>query len=207
MNNGFRAKYSLFGGVMPNVQHIVIGNGTSTVTLTVGDVVKITPHASTTTGGGLDPADNVADFIYGYLEGFVVGTGTTRVSGLPLDLAGTGAYDGTLTLDPSGDTYVSATDNLTDKKIAGVVRPAFGVVVSAKLDAAMGSVTAGSNKVGMYFDILTTDSRKLDETSATTTKAQFISMPGRSASDPTDPTDPITTRILAVATQSLIAQG
>ena len=107
----------------------------------------------------------------------------------------------TFTESPSGDTYVASADNTTDKKIAGIVRPGFGVRVSALLNAAKGT-TAGSDMIGNYFDILTTDSRKLDESTVSTTAANFISLPGRSASDPTDPSDPTTTRIIAAANET-----
>lgn len=104
----------------------------------------------------------------------------------------------TFTESPSGHTYVASADNTTDKKIAGIVIPAFGVKCSGLLSAAK-ATTAGSNIVGAYLNILTTDSRKLNEASATATPEQFLIMPGRSASDPTDPADPTTTRIIVTA--------
>jgi hypothetical protein len=118
----------------------------------------------------------------------------------------TSDYGGTLTTSPSGNTYVADSDNQTSEYIAGAIKPAFGVIVSALLDAAR-ATTSGSDGVGNYFDILTTDSRKIDESSVSTTKGQFISLPGLNSHDNRDPDDPTTTRILVQATQTFIAQG
>lgn len=192
---GFRPRKLYHGSGLPENQYMVIGN---TKTLTEGDSTFIVPD---TTAAGLDAADDPADFIYGYLVGIVL------PNGLSLELATSGTdYDGTFTQNPSGSTYVSAADNMTDKKIAGVLKPAFGLIVSALLNAAQGT-NAGSDLVGNYFDILTTNSRQIDQSTVSTTKAQFISLPGRSPDDPTDPNDPVTTRIMVQATQSFIAQG
>ncbi len=81
------------------------------------------------------------------------------------------------------------------KKITGAE------TLSALLTAAKGT-TAGSDRVAVYLSISTSDPSKLLETSVTTTftvgsnGAQFVTVPGRAADDPTDPADPTTTRIL-----------
>lgn len=192
---GFRVKRFTLGGGMPETDYMVLD---VSVTVTEGDALKVTGHASTS-GGGLDPADAAGDFVFGYLVGI------TDRSGLAIELMKAADYDGTLTTSPSGNTYVATSDNTTDKMITGAYKPAFGVVASALLSAAQGA-SAGSDGVGNYFDILTTDSRKLDETSVSATKAQYLSLAGRRADDPTDPDDPTTTRIMVQAIQTYVGQ-
>ncbi len=161
----------------------IIGN---TITLTVGDAVKITPD---TGGSYIEPADATDDNVYGVLvdlvdkDGFSYKTKTSN-------------FDGTYTEAADGDTYVSASDNLTVKKVQARVCLAQGTIFSAKLDAAAGTTT-GSDKIGIFFDILTSDSTSLDESSVSATKATYQSVSTGLGSD--SPVDPIypgsTTRI------------
>ncbi|RLJ02923.1 MAG: hypothetical protein DRP08_04135 [Candidatus Aenigmatarchaeota archaeon] len=185
---GFRPIRTENGDSLPEIYWGVIKNS---ATITLGDAVKLDPQT------GFEPADATSDKIFGYAVAF------KTKKGLPLELAISGVdYDGTYTQSASGDTYVAASDNQTDKQVMVGVIPAPGVICSALLDAAKGTTT-GSDKVGCYFDILTSDSRKLDESTATTTKAQFISVPGVGPADPTDPADlGSTTRILVKAVET-----
>ena len=130
-------------------------------TLTVGDAVKLS-------GTGIEPADAITDRVYGVL----VGIGNE--AGIPLsELTSTTDYDGTYTHASSGDTYVAASDNTTDKKIQGFVVPAGGYIFKGTLDATK-ATTTGSDKVGYYLSVLTTDSTQLDESTASTTSEQFL---------------------------------
>jgi hypothetical protein len=188
---GFRARSFVHAPGLPETQeHVML----DTSTFTEGDAIKLVPSA---TVPGIDAADAVNDSIFGYLEGIVT------PAHLSLELAKSSDYDGTFTQSPSGSTYVSASDNTTDKYISGVVRPALGVKTSSLLDAAIGT-TAASAFVYGYFDILTTDSRKLDENTVSTTAANYISLPGRSNRSPRDPADPSTSRIITMANETQI---
>jgi len=195
---GFRPISFMFAPGLPELQLIVISSvGAAAATLTEGDAVRLVVDADEP---GIHPADAVSEFAWGYLEKIVT------KDGLALELAGSSSYDGTFTEAASGNTYVSATTNSGTKKISGFVRPCFGVKVSALLDAAMGT-TAGSNMPGMYLEILTSDSRKLDESTVSTTEANYVLLPGRSSSDPTDPADPTTTRVIAVCNEAQMVYG
>jgi len=199
---GFRPKHMADGGELPALQRWVIGNSASACYVRQGSAVYIVPTQSAT-GGGVDAADGTSDKVYGYVEGF------TTYKGLALGLAKTSDYDGTWAEYPYGDYYISATDNLTDKKISVDLRPAFGVVCSGLLDAA-GGTTAGSDKVGLYFDVETTNTNAatlIDESTVSTTAGTWISLTGRAPGDSTDPDDPTTTRIMCqLATDSIITQ-
>jgi hypothetical protein len=195
---GFRPLTFLYAPGLPELQLIVItSTGAGAATLTEGDAVKLIVDADEP---GIDAADAVTDMVWGYLDKIVT------KDGLALELAGSSSYDGTFTENPSGNTYVGATTNSGTKKISGFVRPCFGVKVSALLDAAMGT-NSGSNIPGMYLDILTTDSRKVDESTVSTTEANYVLLPGKSSSDPTDPADPTTTRVIAVCNEAQIVYG
>ena len=154
---------------------------------TLGDWVTVT---ESTSGSYVDPAVTADTHnVYGLLVAFVDKDGLaykTRTSG----------FDGTYTEAATGDTYTPASDNLTDKKVAGIVIPAVGMIFEATLDAAKGT-TAGSDKVGINFDILSTDSTLLDESSVSATKAMFLSVPGVASDNPTSPLNSdSTTKIL-----------
>lgn len=132
-----------------------------------GGVVKVV-------AGGVDGADAVADPIYGICRGFVANGGST-----PLENALSTDYDGTLT---AGVSYAAAADNQTDKKVMALVEPILpGDVIRAEADAALGTTT-GSNLVGYYIDVLTTDERKLDESNThASNQLQFliVGQPGK----------------------------
>jgi len=123
--------------------------------------------------GGVDGADAASDLIYGICRGFVAFGGST-----PLENALSGDYDGTLV---DGVSYTAAADNETDKKVQALVEPILpGDVIRAEADAALGTTT-GSDKVGYYIDVLTTDERKLDESNTSTSQLQFliVGQPGK----------------------------
>lgn len=185
---GFRPKYRTDGGTVNVIAHIISGS----MTLEEGDAVKLVG------GAGVEPADAVGDKIYGYVVGFQC------KNGLPIAKAVSGTdYDGTYTASPDGDTYVSASDNLTDKKVRALVVPAEGLVVSAKPDATPGTTT-GSNLSGYYIDILTTDSTKVDESEATTSIANYVTMPTPgNESSCLDPEDKTRILVMAAETQSV----
>ena len=132
-----------------------------------GGVVKVV-------AGGVDGADAVTDPIYGICRGFVTNAGST-----PLENALSGQYDGTLT---DGVSYAASADNQTDKKVKALVEPILvGDVIRAEADAALGTTT-GSNLVGYFIDILTSDERKLDESNThATNQLQFliVGQPGK----------------------------
>lgn len=143
-------------------------------TITIGDVVK-SPAL------GMEPADNVADPIYGLVVGIVT------PKGVPLNQALSADYDGTWT--NSTQTYAAAADNETDKKIQALVRPLDGTeTLSALCNAALGTTT-GSDLVGHYISVLTTNSAQLDEsTTHATNRLQFkIVDNGQGANSGQDP--------------------
>ena len=117
--------------------------------------------------GGVDGADAVTDRIYGLCKGFVMKDGNT-----PIENALSSQYDGTWT--SSNGSYAAAADNQTDKKVKAVVLPLLpGDVLEAELDATKGTTT-GSDTVSYYVDVLTTDERTLDESTASATSSQFL---------------------------------
>lgn len=190
---GFRFYKMADGSDTPAAQPYLIQNS---ATLQVGDPVKLVA------GGGVAPADAVADLIYGFVVGFVVDPGRKNI---PIEQVANDSnfVDGTFTPDPQGDTYAASADNLTDKKVAALVIPARGAIFSAKPDAAPGT-TPGSDLANYYLDILTTDTSYLDESTATndisspptTAYGQFITVSGRTGDSCIDPTD--STRILVM---------
>lgn len=195
--NGFRMYRSEFGKTVPELQGFVLDQ-TSTPTFKEGQAVKAKPS---TTVAGLDLADANTDNVYGIIEGFVT------KNRLPL-LLDTDGYDGTYTASPTGDSYVTTSDNLTDKKVTALVRPAKGLILSGLLSAAIGTTT-GSTLAGNYFDILTTDCTKINEASVSATKATYLSIPnGIGSTSPKDPQVMSTTRILVkvIETQEFSAQ-
>ena len=139
----------------------------NSATVFKGGVVKLV-------AGGVDGADAVSDPIYGICKGFVVNGGST-----PIDNALSSQYDGTYT---AGTSYAAAADNQTDKKVKALVEPILpGDTIRAEADAALGTTT-GSNLIGYYVDVLTTDERKLDESNTHgTNQLQFliVGQPGK----------------------------
>lgn len=200
---GFRPKYLADGG-LPAMQRWVIGNSATACHIRQGSAVYIVPTAATA-AGGVDAADGASDLVYGYVQSFVT------KKGLALGLAKSSDIDGTFAEYPYGDYYISATDNLTDKRISVDLMPAFGVVCSGLLSAAMGTTQTWSAKVGIYFDIETTGTNAatlLDEATVSSTAGTWISLPGRAPDDPTDPDDPTTTRIMCQLThEAFITQS
>ena len=115
----------------------------------------VTEDAATTED---QPADAVADVIYGVVEAIV-----TR-KGVPINQANAAEIDGTYS--NSTATYTAAADNQTVAFFHADVRPLKpGMVMSGELDAAA-ATTTGSNIPGYYISVLTTDSTKLDESTA-----------------------------------------
>jgi len=82
-------------------------------------------------------------------------------------------YDGTYTASVNGDTYVAASDNQSDKKINVSVVPVDGLEIEADMDAVRGTTT-GSDVVGYYMSILTSDSAQLDESTSSSSSEQFL---------------------------------
>jgi hypothetical protein len=124
-----------------------------------GGVVKVVP-------GGVESADAVNDPIYGICMGFVADGGST-----PLENALSGQFDGTLV---DGVSYTASADNLTDKKVQALVEPILPKdTIRAEMDATLGTTT-GSNLFGYKVSVLTTDPRKLDESTTGGTSTQFV---------------------------------
>jgi len=177
---GFRPLYKREGGSSITAIPYVIDDS---ATLEEGDALKLVGGAN-----GVNAADSTSDKVFGYCVGFVT------QSGLPVKSVQSLATEvGTITYteDPSGDTLVADSDNTTTVHLAALVVSAIGTVCSAKLDATAGTTT-GSNKVGYYLDILTTDSTQLDESTATSSIAnyQLVASNPMDSSLATDPTDP-----------------
>lgn len=142
----------------------------NSVTVTVGDPVKVSTASNY---GGVDAADAIADRVYGLAVGI-------HKDGIPLSqLTSSTDYDGTYTNSQSGDTYVAAADNVTDKKVQAAVVPIDNLLIEATLSDGSGTAstrgtTTGSDQVGYYLSVDTTDSTMLDETSASSTSEQFM---------------------------------
>lgn len=138
----------------------------NSATVFKGGVVKVVAT-------GVDGADDVADTIYGICKGFVT------PNNVSLDNALATQYDGTYT---AGTSYAAASDNVTDKKIQALVEPILpGDIIRAEADATLGTTT-GSNLVGYFIDVLTTDERKLDESNThAANQLQFliVGQPGK----------------------------
>ena len=136
----------------------------ASATVSVGDRMKIANDGAG--AGGADAADAVADREIGICEGIVTPEGT------PVDVASSNDYDGTVTGDGETLTYAAAADNETDKQIEAQIRMSVPVY-DVEADATLGT-TAGSNIPGYYIDVLTTDSTKVDESSASTGVANYL---------------------------------
>jgi len=187
MQNGFRILRTDYG-TDPAIEKWLMDDS---ATLQEGEVVKLKPD---TAEGSVIRVAATTDTIYGICVGFETNKG--------LNPAKDTSHGGTLTESPVGDTFVSASTNISTYKVGALVKRITGMeTLSALLTAAMGTTT-GSDRVGVYLSVSTSDPSKLLETSVTTTftvgtnGAQFVSVPGRAADDPTDPSDPTTTRIL-----------
>jgi len=147
-----------------HVSEIISVSILDSATVAVGDRVKLANDGAGV--GGIDAADAVTDLGIGYCEGIVT------PGGVPVDQALSTEYDGTVTGSADSLTYVASADNTTDKKIKALIR-CEKPVITAEADATLGTTT-GSNIPGYYIDVLTTDSRKVDETTASATVANFL---------------------------------
>jgi len=188
---GFRPKYSITNGTLPSVERMMIA---SSKTIREGGAVQSEGYGI----GDMDAADaNIVGYVIGFedKDGFTYGLRTSGFAGA----------SATYTESAAGDTHLSSSDNSdsgSDNVVALVV-PAMNVVCSGYLDAAA-ATTTGSNLAGYYIDIITTVEENLDESSASTTIAQFRLMPGTTKRLATDPEDPSSTRrvmCMAIATE------
>lgn len=156
-------KYADGASSRPLERWPVINNGV----VFKGGVVKVV-------AGGVDGADAVTDPIYGICRGWVMGAGMT-----PLEKALDTAHDGTLV---DGVSFTAASDNETVETVYALVEPILpNDIIRAEADAALGTTT-GSDLVGYYIDVLTTDERKLDESNThATNQLQFliVGQPGK----------------------------
>jgi len=189
MQNGFRFVKADYGQT-PVIEEWLMDDS---ATLQEGEAVKLKPD---TAEGSVIRVSATTEPVYGICIGF------RTKKGLPLEIDSSGYGTGTHTKSPAGDTFVSDSDNVSTEKVRALVIPVKGATFSGLLDAAMGT-TPGSDRVGIYLSISTSDPSKLLETSVTTTftvgtnGAQFVTVPGLAPDDPTDPADPSsTTRIL-----------
>jgi hypothetical protein len=123
--------------------------------------------------GGVDGADAVSDSIYGLCKGVMMEGGST-----PLENALDDSHDGTLT----STNFTAASDNQTVETVVALVEPILpGDIIRAEMDNTLGTTT-GSNLVGYYVDVLTSDERKLDESNThATNQLQFliVGQPGK----------------------------
>ena len=198
MQNGFRIVKSDYG-TDPAIEKWLMDDS---AVLQEGEVVKLKPD---TAEGSVIRVAATTDTIYGICVGFETKKG--------LNPATDTSHGGTLAESPVGDTFTAASTNISTYKVRALVKRITGMeTLSALLDAAKGTTT-GSDRVGIYLSVSTSDPSKLLETSVTTTftvgsnGAQFVTVPGRAADDPTDPADPTTTRVLVrcVAPHSVLS--
>jgi len=186
MQNGFRFVKADYGQT-PIIEEWLVNDS---ATLQEGEAVELNPDVDE---GTVIRVSATTDTIYGICVGFK----TKKDLPPAIDTS----HGGTLTESPAGDTFVGASTNVSTYKVKALVIPVKGATFSALLSAAKGT-TDGSDRVGIYLSISTSDPSKLLETSVTTTftagsnGAQFVTVPGRAADDPTDPADPTTTRVL-----------
>lgn len=171
---GFKYHHNIAGLPVLPLETIIIANS---VTVYRGGWVRIIVSGNPTagsqyTGGGVVCEDVAAAeaTLYGVCEGFVTKDGES------LKTADPSKYDGTYTAGGLGvESYVSASDNLTDKQVCALVRPARSSDVWASTpDAAIGT-TAGSYTRCNYTDLV--DSITVDENNAgnaLTTVAQLM---------------------------------
>uniref|UniRef100_A0A6M3IS76 Uncharacterized protein n=1 Tax=viral metagenome TaxID=1070528 RepID=A0A6M3IS76_9ZZZZ len=189
MQNGFRFKKADYGQ-SPIIEEWLMDDS---ATLQEGEAVKLKPDVDE---GSVIRISATTEPVYGICVGF-----KTR-NGLPLEIDTGGYGSGTHTKSPVGDTFVADSDNIATEKVRALVIPVKGAVFSALLDAAK-NTTAGSDRVGIYLSVSTSDPSKLLENSATTTftagsnGAQFVTVPGLAPDNPTDPESPdSTTRVM-----------
>uniref|UniRef100_A0A6H1ZLE2 Uncharacterized protein n=1 Tax=viral metagenome TaxID=1070528 RepID=A0A6H1ZLE2_9ZZZZ len=185
---GFRPKYSILGsGALPPVIEKVMYNS---VTIREGGAVQ-------NEAGFIADLDAASQDVFGYCVGF------RDRDGFSYDHK-TANFGGTWTASSQGNSYAASSSNSDSggNNVVALVIPAFGVVCSGYLSAAAAG-TVGSNVAGYYLDILTSAEEQLDETSASTTAAQFQLMRGATARLATDPEHPESTRrVMVLATET-----
>jgi len=167
---GFRPLKSVYTAShgIPTIPYLI----DDSATLLEGSAVKLVGGLN-----GIAPADAAGDVVFGYVKAFI-----TKGQHPLQTVSDNPAYvDGTYTAAPSGDTYVAASDNRTDKQIMALIVPAFGVICSVKGDATPGT-TANSNFAGGYIDILAGSSVLLDESSIVSGIANYLTQPSQPGS-------------------------
>lgn len=133
------------------------------------EVIKVGDFI-TDEGTGVANVDAITEAVLGLVTAIV----TPEKVSLESASVTSSQYDGTWAA--ATKQYTAASDNETDKMVMAEYIPLReGDLVVAELDAAKGTTT-GSNKAGYYVAILTSNSAKLDEStaSATITNTQFI---------------------------------
>lgn len=132
-------------------------------TIFVGGTVKLV-------AGAVEPADAETDPIYGICVGFVGGNANTPYENLLSGQKGTGD------VFTKGVSLAVHSNNETAAKIRAKVVPLQpNDIVRAEADAALGTTT-GTDKIGYYHSILTSDERKLDESEVSASKEQFLAV-------------------------------
>ena len=149
-------KYADGGSSRPLKKMLILNSGTAFK----NGVVKLV-------AGGVDGADAVTDAIFGICKGFVVHRGNTPIENC-LDTD----HDGTYTA--STGYFVAASDNQTVEPVYAMVEVVLpGDVIRAEMDAALGTTT-GSDLIGYFVDVVTSDERTLDESNThATNQLQF----------------------------------
>ena len=185
---GFRPKRSATGsGALPPIERIVM---VASTTIREGGAVNMG-------SSGVEDLDGSSEDFLGYCMGF------EDADGFSYTLRTT-KFTGTYTQNAQGDTYVSDATNADDggDNIGALVMPGLEVICSGRLDADA-ATTTGSNLMGYYLDIDTSNEELLDESSANTTKATFFLMPGVSNRLATDPEHPESARRVMVMAREL----
>jgi hypothetical protein len=190
---GFRPLRSVYAAtVLPIIPHIIA----NTKTIYEGSALEISTNV------GVDILGAVDEDIFGYCVGFAV-------KNIPIELVSSNSsyIDGTVTVAPTGTSYLSAGDNLTDKMVQALVVPSNGIVCSGLLDATA-ATTTGSNLVGYSLSILTSDSRYLAESTSSTTAGQFILTSSELGNQfATDPQDASGNRVLVIGAENQLERG
>ena len=183
---GFNIASAESGELCKAARPIILNNGQGT--FTCGCAVSTSPS---TTVPGLIPTASASVKILGILQAFL------DRNGVPYQISSAN-FGGTYTVATTGDVYVPTSSNVTVNKVVGIVVPVMGYLLSAKLDAAVGTTT-GSDLAGNYFTLTTATSNSINEGSVTatigTTQFQSVGYVLGSTS-PIDPAYGSTTRII-----------
>ena len=130
-------------------------------TVFVGGTVKLL-------AGVLEPADAVTDLVYGICVGFLGADGSTPYENLLDGQKGSGD------VFTKGVSLAVHSNNETVAKIRAKVVPIQpNDVIRGVADDTLGTTT-GSDKIGYYINILTTDESKFEESTTSATVEQFI---------------------------------